>query len=254
MATSRQMVDELLRILRWQTWPTGSQARVWGDAVFASTDAAISALPHLRGPFLLLSVGGSTPDPHEPTLSRVTFYLDAVAWNAQGLAGEASLLGAARTDGTSRGQGLLELEERIYSALAYLSAHNGIKPPLQIRGAAGVDDLGAAFRGAVRRYEIQAWVVEPETYPACRDLSGNVSVAGQCTLTWQDPAAASSLIMRRASGSTPPARPTAGTGVTVSLGTETVTDAVAAGTYSWALWARYSGGDSARIAWTGTVL
>ena len=253
MATLRQTVDELLRILRWKTWTTGSQARVWGDAVFASTDAAIAALPHLRGPFLLLSIGASTPDPHEPTLSRVVIYLDSVAWNAQGLAGESSLLGAARTDGTSRGQGLLELEERIYSALAYLSANSGIKPPVQIRGAAGVDDLAAAFRGAVRRYEMQAWVVEPETYPACKDLAGNLSVSGQCTLTWQDPAAASSLILRRSAGATPPARPTAGTGVTVALGAETVTDVVAAGTYSWALWARYSGGDSSRIAWTGTV-
>ena len=109
--------------------------------------------------------------------------------------------------------------------------------------------------GAARKFEFEAIVTASPTYPPAAFFHG-VAGSGSATLRWAEPPDRSDytgLVLRRASGSTPPASATDGTGIAISPHVETVNNSPGAGTWSYALFAEYGTTYSAARTWTGSL-
>ncbi len=158
--------------------------------------------------------------------------------------GEDPLIGAHRTADTSKGRGLLEVEEEVLDEIGLMNALEGVSiqflantiPEPQVAD----NDPSIMFCDYVH----QAWVTRQRAYHECSGFTAtDDAVSGDVDLAWDVPPDRFdrlSVILRRASGSTPPATYDAGTGVTLSgLLAESVTDSPGVGTFSYSLFAAY---------------
>lgn len=196
----------------------------------------------LRPPFCLIYVDDVEADPEEPGLLLQTFGVVLVAAVEGDPFGERVLMGGPKASvGQSYGRGILEVEAKVRARIGKLTGADGARAVLAYTGSSSVERVGSkAF--AARRYLVRAWCTSEPHYDAPVHLVATGG-SGQVALTWTLPPARFdrlSVILRRASGSTAPTSATDGTGVTLSGATATsVTDTVAAGTYSYALFESY---------------
>lgn len=196
----------------------------------------------LRPPFCLIYVDDVEADGEEPGLILQTFGVVLVAAVEGDPFGERVLMGGPRlTVGQSYGRGILEVEAKVRAKIGKLTGADGTRAVLQYTGSASVERVGSkAF--AARRYNVKAWCTSEPHYDAPVHLVATGG-SGQVSLSWTLPPARFdrlSVILRRATGATAPTSATTGTGVTLASATATsVTDTVAAGTYSYSVWESY---------------
>lgn len=236
-----QLLRQVQYRLQQQEWTTSSP-------VFASNSVMVTVAPDdavytgRRSPLALIAPGGMVADDQEPNLLRQVFAVRLVTTNAYDSSGEASILGSNRTGQTdTRGRGLLELEEMLHDALSIFDRTDGVR----IVGR-GVSRQSVRVQGggrvSVADHTFEAWVTSDRSYPGVRKLSGSVA-SDTVTLTWTLPATRYDtlrVVVRRASGSTAPSSPSAGTGVT--LGSDlpsSTTDTPGDGTWSYAVFVAY---------------
>lgn len=239
-----QVAYQLRHLLRLAAWADGSAELVFGTRVYVAAAPAGELLAANRAPFAVVIPGSADADVHEPRLWRARFEVLVVTAVTGDTFGEAVLLGGPRSggQGSSRGRGLLELEEVTLGAVERLDGESGIRMRVVAQSAVAPAPIPGTV-AAQRSYTVEAWCSRSRSYEAPRLLAATASGGGAVALTWSLPAARYDrrrVVLRRASGSTAPSSATAGTGVTLSGDLATShADTPGAGTWSYALFGAY---------------
>lgn len=242
---SWQVVRQMKKLLADAIWPGGDTVLGSVHVTQAPNEEAVN---NFRFPLCLISVGSASVDPdfgQEEELLRQRFTVRVLAANANDVIGEATLIGANRTGGStsSKGRGVLEIEEPVFDAVSRLSGLDGIEIRLKAESAVRATWIQNIGHVAFRDYDFDVLCTanrfyHPPTRLIATDLGG-----GSVSLTWKLPPNRYDRLrvkLRRAAGATPPATSTAGTGVTLGGDLATsVTDSPGAGTFSYSIFGMY---------------
>lgn len=243
-----QVLRQLKYILTQRTWQ-GSGSVVFPSGSVKITEAMGEAAKRtgIRMPFALISPGAGQSDPEaneEPDLIRRDIVVSTMVAIPGDHVGERALIGANVPDYTkSEGRGVLEVEEEVLAAIKYAATDLGVVIEHKATGVAKpvIDpDLGYVLTQDVL---FQAWLTAARFYhPGINFVATGGS--GQVSLSWGLPPDRYDryrMVLRRAAGATAPTSISGGTGVTLasSLATSVVDSGLAAGTYSYALFATY---------------
>lgn len=238
---SWQAARQIQYLLQQETWDGSTP-------VFASANVVVTVASEddfytpTRSPLAIVTPLNRRDDEQEPNLKTETFGVRLVVINRHDEVGEAALIGSNRTgQSDSRGRGLLEIEEKLFDAVALADRTSGFRVVCRAAGA-GRAEIRDDLYLCARDYELEAVVTADRSYAPVRKLSSSVA-SGTVTLSWTLPGDRfdrRQVVVRRASGSTAPASATAGTGVT--LGSDlpsTVDDTPGSGTWSYAVFVGY---------------
>lgn len=242
-----QMSRQMAYSLRQRKWEGNS-----GNEVVFHTSSAIEtsaqiplALNELILPAVFVHPIDAEADENDPRLLIERFEVTIVAEIAGGRHGRESLIGGSRAggQGSSKGRGILEIEEEVLAVLQNVNQTGGVRLILRGKGASEpqfIEDRGDV---STRTLTFEAALTQARYYHPPLRLAGTGG-SGQVSLTWLNPPTrydTLAVILRRASGSTAPTSATAGTGVTLGSATATsVTDTgLGAGTYSYAVFMSY---------------
>lgn len=251
-----QYARQIQKVIADQTWVDSPSEYVFGrhvtgtgtgGSVIVTDGPEAKALVELRRPLCLVTVGNNVPDEEHPDLELQEFDLILVTEVMGDDLGERVLLGGPRPSaggqGSSRGRGLLEVEERVKAACGRLSGADGCPAALACIGSPPSQKVDTGFMVSSRKYRLRAWCTRQATFDAPTSLLATGGV-GSVTLSWALPPARwdrRQIVLRKASGATAPASATAGTGVTLSGDLATsVVDTVLAGTWSYAVFCGYT--------------
>jgi hypothetical protein len=242
-----QILRQVKYLLLSRNWSGSSNKLFASGSVLISAGLTDAAKPHIRVPFALISPEDASVDPshrNEPDLIQQSIRITICNAVPGDVLGENAIIGANIPDRTkSEGRGLLELEEEVFAAVQFLSTDNGVVIQHVATGAARplIDpDLGYVLS---REYTFEAQTTASRFYHPPIRLSATGG-AGSVSLSWTLPPDRYDrfrVVLRRASGATAPATVTSGTGVTLSgnLATSVTDSGLAAGTYSYSLFAQY---------------
>lgn len=203
------------------------------------------ALKDVKLPFVLITPLGGPADGEDPDLWDETIRFVIVAGVEGDDHGKMSLLGGVRSagQGSSKGRGLLELQEEVMAAVRLLSTGTGLVVQgrnLQA-GEAAQDEEYGYITSRQLLYSVKCTAFR--YYHPCDLFAAEDATGGNCDLTWALPPDRfdrRKMMLRRAAGSTAPA--------TIADGTEVVlasdlavshTDNPGAGTFSYSLFAGY---------------
>ena len=230
-------------------------ARRWGSSLlrlFHQNSIQITAgddvarkLGLVSFPMALIVPRSSQADPRfdaEPGLERQEFEV-IVGQMAFDTAGDKVLMRANPPDALngSAGRGLMELRGEVSDTLKYLGRDNGMDIQSRGMGAAQVVRRDDQYIAAVS-LRFAAWVTTVKAYPPVEIFRVTDDGGGDALIEWKNPGDRFDrlkLTLRRASGSTPPATPTAGDAVTVPAFPESLVDSVGAGTFSYSMFVWY---------------
>jgi hypothetical protein len=241
-----QQVKYLLKSRKWAGSP--SNAVVFHpDAIRITGGVNPKAIDALIKPAVLLKSLGAQSDPEygeEPDLIEQTVNVAIVAMGAGDQFGENAIIGANRQSFTdSRGRGLLEIEPEVFGAIERLNDIDGVRILSRIDGGDQIL-LDAEERPyALREYSYKVLCTADEYYHDATHLVATGG-SGQVSLSWTLPPDRFDryrVLLRRASGATPPSSVTAGTAVTLAgnLSTSVTDTGLTPGTYSYALFSQY---------------
>jgi hypothetical protein len=160
--------------------------------------------------------------------------------------GEASLVGGNRTggSGSSKGAGVSEVTTALVARLGSMTgadgmpivaSHVGSPEPVVLDEQAGPSYLQ-------QRIVLRMRCTSADEFPPPQELVATGG-AGSVSLAWALPASRYDLLrmkVRYATGATPPSSAAAGSAVTIADLATTASVALAAGTYSFAIFAAYS--------------
>jgi hypothetical protein len=232
------------------------QKRTWegtGEVIFHSKSVRISmhidevALRSLIMPVILVGPLEEESDPvadEEPDLMRLTAGMHIMVAHPQDPTGETPLIGGSRAAGStsSRGRGLLEIEEEVFAAVKALNDIDGVR--IQSRGKSAVAPIVDPKFGYVvtRDYLWQIETTATRFYHPAHKFACTGG-AGSIVCTWMLPPDRYDRYRVRLvykAGAVAPVSLTDGTEVTLAgplVTTHTIT--LAAGTYSLSLFASY---------------
>ncbi|MGB1226035.1 MAG: hypothetical protein ACPHCN_18100 [Mycobacterium sp.] len=239
-------MNQIRYLAQGLTWP-GDGSRVVGTVGISPAPPSAFLAAGAEMPAVTMQPGSARSDDDEPDLQRQSIALAVSVSAPSDAIAEGAMMGAGRIDpDDGGGRGLFEVVPRLVEAITGTGAV-GVKLTMRQTGRRGVEqsDLGYVL---TTTFDIQAECTTVRTY---QDASRFVATGGSGTvsLSWRLPGLRFDtlrVILRRASGSTAPASPSAGTGVTLGSDLATsVTDTVAAGTYSYALLVAYDDNPSA---------
>lgn len=246
-----QQPKQLRYLFEASVWAEGLAEPHFGKVICTTRrDNAIAELGGIT-PGVIIRFAGATPDREHPQKSLANWELELVCCVPEDGYAQGPLIGASTVSGSSAGRGVLEMVEYLWAAL-------GIQMDTA-QGRSTVGDVSgftivgwAANYGAASVDQQHAVGVLPCTlttvatlgryYTPIRRITATGG-AGSVSLSWTNPALrfdSYQIILRRASGATPPSSATSGTGVTLASNWATsVTDTIAAGTYSYAAFVSY---------------
>lgn len=239
-----QTLKQLRYLLRARNW-TGSSTDVFGS-VHVSVGPTEDAFRNLQYPLALIRPLAATVDPEHDEESDLIVQQVAVrlAVAVPDGIGEAALLGANRTAGStsSKGRGLLEVEEELFAAIEFLDQLSGISNQCRARSAVDAQVTEAEYV-VFRDYVFDLYVTADRYYHPATQFAGSDAGGGSASLSWTLPPDRYDrlrMILRRATGSTAPTSVTDGTGVSLSADLATSkTDTPGVGTWSYALFVAY---------------
>lgn len=242
-----QALQQMRYLLRQAEWAPG--VVVWNansiivtvapDPDAASTERTL--------PMVLLRPGSSRVDPRHDgefeDLIEVEIAVRLVTSVPGDRFGEASLMGGHRAgELETPGKGLLELEEKLLGALREINDGDGMRIQLRATSAAGAQPMSDSGYMIWRDYTFVSLVTAERDYSVPTALTATVA-ALTVSLSWTLPSTrfdTDSVVLRRASGSTPPSGPTDGTGVALTGDLVTsVSEAPGVGSWSYALFSAY---------------
>jgi hypothetical protein len=133
-----QFAQQIQHELQSVTWADGSV--VFGDAVHLYAGPVNEGAIPPSFPFALVTIGAATPDPDEPELWEHEFSVATAVMVEGDPYGSHAIIGGPRPQLTaSAGAGVLEVSERVRSALQDLTAYDGA--PI-IVSSTGIDAPG----------------------------------------------------------------------------------------------------------------
>lgn len=239
-----QLSKQFKYLLKARTWPGAGGETIFGS-VLVTDMIPKDTYPFLRMPVCAIKVEDDEPNPQTPGRLKQMFTFTLLADAKGDKWGEMGLIGGPRVNGnlSSKGRGVLELDEELRTTLRQIQETSGIKiiaRPSSALGTASVDGLGVI---SAREIKIAAECTDQRYYhPPIRVAA---SVAGpNVTLTWVDPPDRFdrlSLRIRRIAGSSPPGDVTLGTQISdVAIGVQTAANAPGAGTWTYAVFGAYT--------------
>ena len=244
-----QVGQQAKYLLQQKTWSDGSTVVFAPQSVLClSSDSEIDALDaNLVMPMAVVVLGSGQSDPQandEPGYWVRDMTVALAVRNYNDRTGQAAVMGASRVGvSDSRGRGLLEIEERVLSALELLNELEGVTVALKSQSATMTRKDPSDSVYAIKEYVFEVSCTSQLFYPAPRRMAATVLGSGQVSLAWTLPVSRYDryrVVMRRLAGSTAPGSITAGTGVTLSSVLATsVTDTPGAGTWSYSLFCTY---------------
>lgn len=261
--TDYQLARQIRYLLGKRTW----EANAAYDPIFGAEAVCISVadieafLAYARTPCAMIRIGDAIFDPdhgEEDGCMRFGFVVRIVQSIFGDAVGEAALIGGYRAGATttgqasSQGRGLAEIEEEVRAAIRHLQPQNGIRVQFSGKSGIGYAVSGDGNHKVFRDLAFEAQATSDRDYETATNFRATGG-AGSIALAWTNPPDRYDLykiVIRRAAGSTPPATITDGTGVTIAVNTITasvdrddltasLTDTVAAGTYSYSFFAQY---------------
>ena len=241
-----QMIRQVQYLTRLATWSGSANVLFSSESVIATARVAEDTVAAMRLPLAVISYDGEDIDPtmqERPDAVEMRFKVTLVVTNQGDQYGESSLMGRNRSATTSPGRGLLEMKEQLRTTLLQLGPASGLPivyrsgsapAPIQHPTVDYLVGIGLAFSADGTTFR---------TYQAPFGLTPTANGSGSVTLAWSAMPRFDFLtfVLRRASGTTPPATIASGTGVTLaSAGAVTVTQTgVTPGVYSYSLFAQY---------------
>lgn len=239
MSSANQQIQQLRNLISTATWADSPSEVVVGTSTYITPEISDEQQLPARTPFALLNVGDATEDQDEADYLTQDFYVVLATVVSGHNLGEYSITGGpGRETGKSKGRGILEIQSPVLEQIKLLKGADDTVPRIAPGSFGGMRWRDGA-QLAWRQYKITSLCTLEDSFPAPRELeaSGNV-------LSWTLPPSRfdlDSIVLRYASGATPPASETAGTGITLSgdLATTHDVSAIGAGTYSFALFAKY---------------
>ena len=231
-----QQAQQLRYLMQSAEW--SASVPVFGSAVVSAGAREIPQSQGQRLPMVWIQPGSATSDAEEPSLITAQWTLWIIASVASDAMGEASLLGANRVGSGSRGRGLLELEEQLTTTIAAGLDDIGMRHYVRARSAPAALVDEALGYVVLRSYTVETLATTARYYHPATRLA-----ATGAALTWTLPPDRFDryrVVLRRASGSTPPATVSSGTGVTLASDLPTShTDSPGIGTWSYSLFSQY---------------
>ena len=247
-----QCFKQIRYLLRARNW-TGGSTRVWSsDSVRISPAAPDEAWRRMNFPVALIRPQEMQIDPEhreEDDLVHAVVAIDVFVAVSSDPIGESALIGgnrpAAGATGqqASQGRGLQEVEEELFAAVESLNGVEGVEIQFDSAGAATPEVADGNRYIVSREYRFNLVCTADRYYHSARRIRATNNGGGSVTLDWDNPPDRFDRfrhILRRAAGATPPASPTAGTGI--ALGSNlpiTVTDTPGAAQFSYALFTAY---------------
>jgi hypothetical protein len=256
-------VQQFARQIRFKllarTWPDSPGGTVFANVYVSQGPAEDLAPSSMRYPFALVRVLDSTTDLDDQRYQVQRFEIVSVVQATGDQVGEFAMTGGHRTSqGTSRGRGLLEVEEQVLQALQFVDPTGGVRLQLVSSNAAEgvfVQDVGYV---AMRALTFQARLTTDRDYPTPNGGRALLSavVGSTVTLSWTGherfdlyaartapsslTAARGGYSLVRKSGSSAPTSLTDGVPVNLSANfATTATDTPGTGTWSYTLFPQY---------------
>lgn len=232
------------------TWPNGTSKVFDRDSVkiLEQGQEGIALDENLIPPIAIFAPTTGQIDPRgrgeQPDLIERYVDLTLVVVNQGDRVGEGAIVGAQRYGANdSRGRGVLEIFTPVLAAIQRLTSQNGVVIALNGYGASATKRAGD-YWVAIQDYQFVLYCTASKFYPPPAKLQAAPST-GQVLLTWRNPADRWDryrVRLVRKSGSTPPTSVTDGTEITLpgALPTLYIDSGLAAGTYSYSLFASYS--------------
>lgn len=124
--TPKTFFSALRTWLRGLVW-AGTSNKIFGDNVYMVPTLPIQQLARLQSPTAFIVDLGAIVDPIHPQLIDQNFSLSIWLENVQSEWGEGALLSACRTANTSKGAGLLDIEEALIPQLEQLTSLSSTK-------------------------------------------------------------------------------------------------------------------------------
>jgi len=177
-----QMAQQIKHKLTTVAWPGGSAEVVFGTRsvhVFAGTPTE-DQIPS-GFPWAMVNIGTGAPDEDHPELMEQDFTVLAAVDVAGDPLGEFSVIGGATGDlGQSSSRGILEVAERVRSAVQNLTGADGAKILLSSVSTGAVDALGGGRHLAMDSLGLTAVCTSALHYAAPQKLI----LTGADAFTW----------------------------------------------------------------------
>lgn len=251
-----QAARQIQYLLAKRVWPDSPGGPVFASVFITQEPTSIEAL---RFPVALVKILDSVTDSSEPGLKMQSIEVQIAVQHTGDQVGEFAMIGGQRaSQGTSKGRGLLEVEEQCLQAIQFLNQTNGLRIYNTSSSAAEGMFLEGVGYIATRSYVFNSWLTSDRVYPepnGGKKLTSSVN-SGTVSLSWTfaerfDLRAAittnekfnstrGTLLLVRKSGSSPPSSVSDGSNLTLSSNVATsYNDTPGAGTWTYALFARY---------------
>lgn len=237
---SWQVIKQLRFLIKAETWPDEAAEKVVSD-VLLTPALPEEAWGDVRTPWVMLAPADATADDQNPDLLTQRFKMLLVCSAAGDHHGESVLVGTGRGggQGSSKGRGILEVEEEVLDASGKLTGADGVNLICTRKGTAGLLRVGDMSFLAYREYTLECLVTRQRYYHPPRNLAKSSS-----TVSWALPPARFDryrILLNRKSGATAPSSAHDSTATDVSLGSDlatSVSDATS-GTWTYAVWCAY---------------
>ena len=248
-----KQIKYLLQQRKWENDASGSFV-FNANSVNVTVGPMEQAFSTMITPVALIRPGAATSDPthdEEPNLimQSLGVMLSVVVPGDE--IGENALLGAGRQSQTSsKGRGLLEVEEELYASISLLNSVNGLEVYNRAKSDAIAELVDENRYSAYREYTFEVLSTSERFYPSVTRMTAvDAAGAGDATLTYLHAPIRFDITearILRVSGATPTTNPTDGSATVVAagggaltLGIKTVTDSPTAGQFSYSIWQAY---------------
>lgn len=244
-----QILRQVAYLVRAATWG-GSEYLFRPDSVIVSTNTVEAVAAGLSLPGCVLAPDGPQTDPEfgeEPGLLVQPIKLTVIVALPADTFGGAALMGANRSALAAAGKGLLEIAVPLTAAIRRLNDASGVHLQSVRKSASGSELVPSMGYVAYHEHRLECVCTDAKSFPKPTAFVATGG-SGQVAMTWHalpDRFDRRRFILRRASGSTPPASATVGTGIPLGGSPDgrsavSVTDSgLSAGTYSYSLFAAY---------------
>ena len=256
-----QITQQLKYLIQQRTWDdgtaTGSNSVFNDNSIVVTVGPSETAFASMIPPICLIRPGIATSDPvadEEPDLLMQSFNILLGVVVPGDAVGESALIGANRqANDSSKGRGLLEVEEQLLQSVSLLNSVNGVEMYNRTKSEASATLDDANRYTVFREYGFEALCAVSRYYPPCtRVTSEDGASANEAEISYFIPPerfdGTGKPRILRVSGATPTTDPADGAATVVQAGTGTqslspmpfvVTDTPGAGQFSYSVWAIY---------------
>lgn len=256
-----QITQQLKYLIQQRTWDdgtaTGSNSVFNDNSIVVTVGPSETAFASMIPPICLIRPGIATSDPvadEEPDLLMQSFNILLGVVVPGDAVGESALIGANRqANDSSKGRGLLEVEEQLLQSVSLLNSVNGIEMYNRTKSEASATLDDSNRYTVFREYGFEALCAVSRYYPPCtRVTSADGASANEAEISYFIPPerfdGTGKPRILRVSGATPTTDPADGAATVVQAGTGSqslspmpfvVTDTPGAGQFSYSVWAIY---------------